>query len=118
MKGLVGKCSFVYNGLKRQQVKRHKYGQTFESLVTNEDKGKRMGAKAVNTSKDTDTAIAYQNKDIVSKFFGDRMKGKALSLFHLKSDLKVVDVRPTNIPIFRSIGSKLGRRKPVRWHKV
>ena len=29
-------------------------------------------------TKDQETAIAYQNKDIVSKLFGDRMKGKAL----------------------------------------
>jgi len=53
-------------------------------------------------SKDTDTAIAYQNKDIVSKLFGDRMKGKPLSLFGLRTDLKVVDVRPTNIPIVQA----------------
>ena len=26
--------------------------------------------------RDTDTSIAYQNKDIVSKFFGQQMKGK------------------------------------------
>ena len=33
------------------------------------------------TDSDTDIAIAYQNKDIVSKLFGDQMKGKSLSLF-------------------------------------
>lgn len=57
----------------------------------------KRGAK-----QDPETAIAYQNKDIVSKLFGDRMKGKPLSLFRLKSDLKVVDVRPTNIPIVQA----------------
>ena len=46
--------------------------------------------------------ISYQNKDIVSKLFGDRMKGKPMSLFGLESSLKVVDVRPTNIPIVRA----------------
>lgn len=61
-----------------------------------------MGAKDTNTNKDTDTTIAYQNKDIISKFFGDRMKGKSLSLLHLKSDLKVADTRPTNIPIVQA----------------
>lgn len=66
------------------------------------DKGKRMGEKGMDVNKDKDTAVAYQNKDIVSKFFGDRMKGKPLSLFHLKSDLKVVDARPTNIPIVQA----------------
>lgn len=53
-------------------------------------------------SKDTDKNIAYQNKDIVSKLFGERMKGKTLSLFGLKTNLKVVDVRPTNIPIVQA----------------
>ena len=55
-----------------------------------------------DVKKNTDTAIAYQNKDIVSKLFGDRMKGKPLSLFGLGSNLKVVDVRPTNIPIVQA----------------
>ncbi len=61
-----------------------------------------MKGKDTNRKKDTDTAIAYQNKDIVSKLFGDRMKGKPLSLFGLGSNLKVVDVRPTNIPIVQA----------------
>ncbi len=61
-----------------------------------------MEGKDTNRKKDTDTAIAYQNKDIVSKLFGDRMKGKPLSLFGLGSNLKVVDVRPTNIPIVQA----------------
>ena len=52
--------------------------------------------------KDTDVSIAYQNKDIVSKLFGSQMRGKALALFGLKSDLKVVDVKPTNIPIVQA----------------
>ena len=50
---------------------------------------KRMGLEDKNSD------IAYQNKDIVSKLFGERMKGKSLSLFGLGMDLKVVDVRPT-----------------------
>ena len=54
------------------------------------------------TDSDTDIAIAYQNKDIVSKLFGSQMRGKALALFGLKSDLKVVDVKPTNIPIVQA----------------
>lgn len=61
-----------------------------------------MEGKDTNRKKDTDTSIAYQNKDIVSKLFGDRMKGKPLSLFGLGSNLKVVDVRPTNIPIVQA----------------
>lgn len=53
-------------------------------------------------TKDQETAIAYQNKDIVSKLFGDRMKGKPLSLFGLGTDLKVVDVKPTNLLIVQA----------------
>lgn len=53
-------------------------------------------------SKDKSSDISYQNKDIVSKLFGERMKGKSLSLFGLGTDLKVVDVRPTNIPIVQA----------------
>ena len=48
------------------------------------------------------SAISYQNKDIVSKLFGERMKGKSLSLFGLDTNLKVMDIRPTNIPIVQS----------------
>ena len=66
------------------------------------DKGNRMEEKDTNKKKDTDATSAYQNKDIVSKLFGDRMKGKSLSLFGLGSDLKVVDVKPTNIPIVQA----------------
>ena len=53
-------------------------------------------------SKDTDIAIAYQNKDIVSKLFGDQMKGKSLSLLGLGTELRVVDTKPTNIPIVQA----------------
>ena len=56
----------------------------------------------IHTTADNDIAIAYQNKDIVSKLFGDQMKGKPLSLFGLKTKLKVVDIRPTNIPIIQA----------------
>ena len=47
----------------------------------------------------TDTSIAYQNKDIISKMFGEQMKGKSLSLFGLNSDQKVVSIQPTSIPL-------------------
>ena len=52
--------------------------------------------------KDTGIAVAYQNKDIVSKLFGNHMKGKPLSLFGLGTDLKVVDVKPTDIPLVQA----------------
>lgn len=61
-----------------------------------------MGTQKTKEGLDTDTSIAYQNKDIVSKLFGDRMKGKPLSLFGFGNGLKVVDVRSTNIPIVQA----------------
>lgn len=61
------------------------------------------GKAGTNADQDHDTSIACQNKGIVSKLFGDRMKEKPLSLFGLESDLKVVDARPTNIPIVRAM---------------
>ena len=53
-------------------------------------------------AKDTEIQAAYQNKDIVSKIFGEKMKGKPLSLFGLGTGLKVADVRPTNIPVVQA----------------
>lgn len=49
-----------------------------------------------------DTSIAYQSKDIVAKFFGDRMKGKSLSLFGLNIDKRVVRTAPTNLPLVQA----------------
>ena len=43
------------------------------------------------------TGIAYQNKDIVSKIFGESMKEKSLKVYGLNVP-KVVDVIPTNLP--------------------
>lgn len=51
------------------------------------------------SAEKNDMSIAYQNKDIVSKLFGDRMKGKPLSLFGLNTDAKVASIQPTNIPV-------------------
>lgn len=46
---------------------------------------------------DPDMAIAYQNKDIGSKSFAERLKGKSLEVFGL-SGIEVEDVLPTNLP--------------------
>lgn len=43
------------------------------------------------------TAVAYQNKDIVSKIFGEAMKEKSLHVYGLDIP-KVLDVMPTNLP--------------------
>lgn len=44
------------------------------------------------------TEIAYQNKDIISKIFGESLKGKSLSVYGIKNP-RITDVRPTNLPL-------------------
>ena len=65
-------------------------------------KKKPQTASKNSKNPNANPAIAYQNKDIVSKLFGEQMKGKSLSLFGLDTNLKVMDIRPTNIPIVQS----------------
>ena len=51
--------------------------------------------------EDTDTEIAYQNKDIFSKFMGERMRNKSFNAYGL--DLpEIVRVEPTNLPTIQS----------------
>ena len=47
----------------------------------------------------SESEISYQNKDIVSKVFADRFKGKSLSVYGLNVP-RVADVLPTNLPDF------------------
>ena len=46
-----------------------------------------------------ESEISYQNKDIVSKVFADKFKGKSLSVYGLNVP-RVADVLPTNLPDF------------------
>lgn len=80
-----------------ERNEKNREGQKMEQKNTNDNANSNTA-----TDTDTDIAIAYQNKDIVSKLFGDQMKGKSLSLFGLKTNLRVVDIRPTNIPIVQA----------------
>ena len=41
--------------------------------------------------------IAYQNKDIALKYFGDALKNKKLTVYGLPH-IKIKDSRPTNLP--------------------
>jgi len=43
------------------------------------------------------TKVAFQNKDISSKYFGESLKGGSLEVYGIKNS-KIVDVRPTNLP--------------------
>lgn len=80
-----------------ERNEKNREGQKMEQKNTNDNANSNTA-----TDTDTDIAITYQNKDIVSKLFGDQMKGKSLSLFGLKTNLRVVDIRPTNIPIVQA----------------
>ena len=65
-------------------------------------KKKPQTASKNSKNPNSNPDISYQNKDIVSKLFAERMKGKSLSLFGLSTNLKVMDIRPTNIPIVQA----------------
>ena len=65
-------------------------------------KKKPQTASKNSKNPNSNLDISYQNKDIVSKLFAERMKGKSLSLFGLSTNLKVMDIRPTNIPIVQA----------------
>ena len=47
------------------------------------------------------TKVAYQNKDISSKYFGERLKGKSLEVYGIKNS-RIVGVRPTNLPVIEA----------------
>ncbi len=42
--------------------------------------------------------IVYQNKDVMSKHFGEHLKDKSLEVYGFKDIPRIVDVRPTNLP--------------------
>ncbi len=65
-------------------------------------KKKQQTLSKNNKNPNSNPDIAYQNKDIVSKLFGEQMKGKSLSLFGLNTELKVIDIHPTNLPIIQA----------------
>ena len=44
-------------------------------------------------------AIAYQNKDVVAKLFGDHLQGKPLSLLGWHSERYIKELLPTNLPV-------------------
>ena len=52
------------------------------------------------------TNISYQNKDIVSKVFAEKFKGKSLSIYGINVP-KVIDVLPTNLPDFSANEMKI-----------
>ena len=46
----------------------------------------------------TGVRIAYQNKDISSKVFGEHLREKSLEVYGFNDLPRIVDVRPTNLP--------------------
>lgn len=47
------------------------------------------------------TTIAYQNKDIASKIFGENLKEKSFAVYGIRLP-KIVDVLPTNLPLIEA----------------
>lgn len=51
----------------------------------------------IEMNVDVDHSIAYQNKDVTTKFFADGLKGKSLKAYGLPH-VRIVDILPTNLP--------------------
>ena len=51
--------------------------------------------------KAKDTVIAYQNKDVVSKIFGESLREKSFAVYGIKLP-KIVEVLPTNLPLIEA----------------
>ena len=58
---------------------------------------KKKPSKKSSAKQRDGTEIAYQNKDIISKIFGESLKGKSLSVYGISNPL-ITDVEPTNLP--------------------
>ena len=43
------------------------------------------------------SSIAWQNKDVTSKYFGDNLKGKSFAVYGLELP-EIKEVQPTNLP--------------------
>ena len=57
-----------------------------------------MGKRKQRTKTEKRTAgITAQNKDVVSKWFGETMKNRSLSVYGVDVP-KIIDVRSTNLP--------------------
>mgnify|MGYP004476501511 CR=1 FL=1 len=59
--------------------------------------GKRKSSRKTQTNSQKNS-ITYQNKDVVSKIFGEQMKEKSLSAYGVKIP-KIKEVLPTNLPV-------------------
>lgn len=64
-----------------------------------EETNKKESTNATENRKTTD--IAYQNKDITSKFLAENFKGKTFSVYGLNLPA-ITQVLPTNIPIVKA----------------
>ena len=63
---------------------------------------RRTAVKVLNNSGDRRSApgkpsIAWQNKDITSKYFGENLKGKSFAVYGLELP-EIKEVQPTNLP--------------------
>ncbi len=65
-----------------------------------EQKKQHPKKKALEKQRDG-TNITYQNKDIISKIFGESLKGKSLAVYGIKKPF-ITDVKPTNLPAIES----------------
>ncbi len=72
-----------------------------KSRIKRSARSKRLGGKAaVTVSKRAGAEIAYQNKDIASKFFTGQLKGKSFQVYGINVP-EVKGLLPTNLPVIK-----------------
>lgn len=64
------------------------------------DKNETKEAEKPETGKKPDGEIGYQNKDIASKLFAERLKGKSFSVYGMEMG-EVKEILPTNLPAIK-----------------
>lgn len=65
------------------------------------------------------TGITAQNKDVMSKWFGETMRNRSLAVYGIDVP-RIVDVRPTNLPAVETREQRMDNQQYMRqwiWRK-
>ena len=63
--------------------------------------GGKMSEENSHVEKQPKNPITYQNKDVVSKIFGENLREKSLAVYGVNIP-KITEVLPTNLPVIEA----------------
>ena len=79
-------------------------------------KNERQIKRKIKTSGQVKIPVAYQNKDIISKVFGESMRNKSFRAYGMDIP-EIVEILPTNLPAVEANEMASGQSLPAeRWH--